>query len=283
MAGSKTGSVWAVCLLAITVHAAAAEGAYAGPPNNGVCVVPALPEPAKPARQNAAISKTGTIPGLGAVSGVLGWDNRQQLTLSGADFDVTRIYTPLTREVAITISGRGEAPLVIRVGGTEGLTVTRGGHVIRGTSDADALRAVLGGRAVAAFRERIGNYERRLLAGASLRADDPHAYGFLLVGAFVGSMAGDSTAMGRARDLIMQRITRGMRPVRFDFRDCVTDYELYLLDIDKQRTQCLDGANSRSSWYARAADRLGCEAEFMAQAMAGEGQFLSCTALGALL
>ena len=35
--------------------------------------------------------------------------------------------------------------------------------------------------------------------------------------------------------------------------------------------------------YARAADRLGCEAEFMAQALAGEGQFLSCTALGAMI
>ena len=85
------------------------------------------------------------------------------------------------------------------------------------------------------------------------------------------------------RDLVNQRIRRKMMAVRFDFQDCVTDYERYLLQIDTQRTQCLEAANSRDSWYARAADRLGCEAEFIAGALAGEGQFISCTALGSLM
>jgi hypothetical protein len=63
----------------------------------------------------------------------------------------------------------------------------------------------------------------------------------------------------------------------------VTEYEKYLLMIDQQRTDCLEAADSRDSWYARAADRLGCEVEFMAQALAGEGQFVSCTALGSIV
>ena len=229
------------------------------------------------------MSRTGRIPGLGSISAAIGWDNRKYLTLAGQGFQVTRTVTPVTGEVEITISGPGEDPLVVRFGRADGLTVLRGGRVIRGTADADDLRAIVGGQAVAAFRDRVGNYERRLMAGAMPRADDPHADGFLLAGAFVGSMAGDPTAVGRARDLIMERIRGRLRAVRVDFKDCVTEYELYLLQIDTQRTQCLQAANSRTSWYARAADRLGCEAEYIAQALAGEGQFVSCTALGSII
>jgi hypothetical protein len=81
----------------------------------------------------------------------------------------------------------------------------------------------------------------------------------------------------------MRRIHGKVQAARFDFKDCVTVYERYLLDINTKRTQCLDAANDRDSWYARAADRLGCEVEFMAGAMAGEGQFISCTALGSMI
>src|SRR5690606_10254446 len=117
---------------------------------------------------------------------------------------------------------------------------------------------------------RIGTYERQMIAGKGARLDDPHADGFLFVGAVLASLAGDPTAVGRARDLVLKRIRGKLQAVRFDFRDCVTEYELYLLDIDSQRTQCLSAANGRDSWYARAADRFGCEAEFIAGALAGE-------------
>ncbi len=89
--------------------------------------------------------------------------------------------------------------------------------------------------------------------------------------------------MGRSRDLITRRIRGPVRSARVQFKDCVRDYEKYLLMIDTQRTQCLDAANGRDTWYARGADRLGCEVEFMAAALAGEGQFISCTALGSIL
>ena len=79
----------------------------------------------------------------------------------------------------------------------------------------------------------------------------------------------------------LKRTARVLARIRFT--QCVTDYELYLLEIDEQRTTCLDAANGRSTWYARAADRLGCEAEFIAGAIAGEGQFVSCTALGSIV
>ena len=228
--------------------------------------------------------KLGTIPGLGAVKASVDWDNRYELTLAGKDFQVTRSYTPVTRQTEIIISGADELPVEIRLGGVDGFSITKGAQVLRGTADPDAIRGLVSGRAVGAFRELIGNYERRLMAGGrTARPDDPHADGFLLAGAFVSSLAGDPTAMGRSRDLITRRIRGPFRSARVQFKDCVRDYEKYLLNIDDQRTSCLDAANGRDSWYARSADRLGCEVEFMAGALAGEGQFISCTALGSIL
>ena len=229
-------------------------------------------------------TRAGVIPGLGAVTASLDWDNRHELTLAGDGFKVTRTYTPITRQVEIVIASADEVPVEIRLGGVDGFSITKGTQVLRGVSDPGAIRALVSGQGVAAFRELIGNYERRLIAGArSARFDDPHADGFLLAGALVGSLAGDPSAIGRARDLITRRIRGPFRSARWEFKDCVRDYEKYLLMIDNTRTSCLDAANGRDSWYARSADRLGCEVEFMAAAIAGEGQFLSCTALGSIL
>lgn len=265
MAGTKV--VAAVVLGAIV---AAADVAYA----SGACE--AL------ARQDVATSRTGHIPGLGDITATIGWDNRVQLTLSTKEFEVTRTITP-NREIEITISGRGElVPLTIRMGGRDGLKVARGANVVWGASSssaAAAFRAMTDGRAVAAFREHIGNYERQLIAGTATRTDDPHAYGFLMVGAFVSSLSGDPTAVGRARDVIATRIRGGVRAVRADFKNCVADYEKALLQVDADRTSCLQSAESQDSWYARASQRLLCESEFIAGALSAEGQFISCSAL----
>ena len=233
--------------------------------------------------QDAAVSRSGAIPGLGTVSASIRWDSRQEIVLHAPDFAVSRTLDPLTRETTIRIEGDGETPVSIRLGGPDGFSIARGGRVARGTSDADVIRALLGGRAVAAARARFGAFERRLTAGAAPRLDDPHAYGFLLVGALISALHGDPAALGRARDLMLRRSQPGVRAVRFEFSNCVQDYEKYLLKLDTDRTNCLEAANSRDSWYARAADRLACEIEFMAGALAGEGQFVSCTALGSII
>jgi hypothetical protein len=273
----------AVCLVGIIGgRGEAVTAAPAASTAVAACEVAEGPDVSTAPRQEVAASRKGTIAGLGNVSGSIGWDGRKVLSLADNTFTVTRTFTPATREVEITIAGKGEPPLLIRVGGPGGLHVSKGGRVID-VSDAEATAAALRGRAVASFRERIGNFERRVIAGKAQRVDDPHADGFLFVGAFLASLAGDPTAVGRARDLVLQRIRGKLQAVRFNFRDCVTEYELYLLQIDTQRTQCLSAANGRDSWYARAADRLGCEAEFIAGALAGEGQFVSCTALGSIL
>lgn len=283
MAVRQWGKVWAAGVVAVLIQAWAPASAGAS------WEVPACGEAARLSAgvrkvQPEAVSRTGRIPALGRVAATIGWDGQQELTLAGGGFQATRRYSPLTREVEITVSGSGEAALVVRFGGLEGFSVTRGTEVVRGTADADAIRSLVDGRAVAAFRGQIGNYERYLIAGAGpARFDDVHADGFLLAGAFLGSLAGDPTSLGRARDLIMRRIRGKFRAVRFEFRNCVTEYERYLLMIDEQRTDCLDAAEDRDSWYARAADRLGCEIEFMAGAIAGEGQFIGCTSLGAIL
>ena len=279
----RTGMAMAICLAGCIGYGDRPAAAAAPPLSAGaVCETASVPESSKGTRQEVAASRKGRIAGLGNVSAAIGWDNRKALALAGEDFTVTRTFTPLTREVEIMIAGEGERPLVIWIGGAGGLRVSKAGRAID-VSNTDAVRGALDGRAVASFRERIGNYERRLIAGKSPRLDDPHADGFLFVGAFLASLAGDPTAVGRARDLVIQRIRAKTRAVRFSFTQCVTDYELYLLEIDEQRTTCLDAANGRSTWYARAADRLGCEAEFIAGAIAGEGQFVSCTALGSIV
>lgn len=279
--GARTKAmVWTVCLLA-SVPASPAMASEA-PPSPAGTACTATSEYSTAGRQEWAAARSGRIPGIGVVNATIGWDGRKTMTLVDERFSVSRAFDPLTREVEVAISGQGEAPLVLRLGGGA-LRISKGARAID-VSDGRAVREALEGGAIAAFRERIGNYERRLMAGgAPKRLDDPHADAFLLVGAFISSLAGDPTAVGRARDLIVQRIRGRVRAVRFDFKDCVTDYELYLLKIDKQRTECLEAANGRESWLTRAADRLGCEIEFMAQALAGEGQFVSCTALGSIV
>lgn len=270
----------AVGLLVVSIPYSVPVSATARPAAETACAVEG---PTTAARQDAAVAKAGRIPGLGAVKARIGWDNRKTLTLIDAAFTVSRTFDPVTRTIEISVSGDEEEALLVRYGSADGLQVFSGTRRVD-LSKASEIAEAVRGHAVQAFRERIGSYERRLMAGgAMIRSDRPHADGFLLVGAFIGSLAGDPTAMSRARDLIMARVRGRVRAARFDFKDCVTDYELYLLDVDTQRTQCLDAANSRDSWYVRAADRLGCEAEFMAQAIAGEGQFISCTALGSII
>jgi hypothetical protein len=279
--GVRTTTIAAVCLL-IVMWPVAVRAAAAAPLATNVACAVAPAERSTGERQDAAVARTGWLPGLGTVRGTIGWDNRISVSLVNERFVVRRALDPLTRSVEITISGGSEVPLSIRLGGPEALRVLKGKQPID-LSDHGAIRRALEGEPVSAFRELIGNYQRALIAGRpAARADDPHADGFLLIGAFLSSLGGDPTAMAVARDLIFQRIRGKLNVVRFDFRDCVTEYERYLLKIDGQRTQCLDAANDRDSWYARAADRLGCEAEFMAAALAGEGQFASCTTLGAM-
>ena len=265
MAGKKTTWVVgaAVIGLGLGVSGASAETA---------CI-------AAGTQQDAAVTRSGRIPGLGNVSGTVGWDRRAQLSLTTADFEAKRTMMP-NGEYEISIAADGEAALVIRGGGADGLVVSRGNSIVRGGTDAEALRVLTSGRAVTAFREHLGAYERHLISmDPSPRADDVHAYGFLLAGAFVSSMAGDPTAMPRARDLIMRRLRTRVRAAAFQFRDCVSEYERSLLQNDSNRTNCLDAANSRDAWYQRAAERSFCEAEFVAASLSAEGQFVGCSAL----
>ena len=233
--------------------------------------------------QDAAVARTGSIQGLGAVSAQIGWDGRQQIVLHAPLFEVARAHDPATRETTIVIRGEDETAVTITLGGPNGFSIQRGLRRVEGMSDETAIRSLLTGRAVAAARGRLGAFERRLSEGAAARIDDPHAYGFLLVGALLSSLHGDPAALGRARDLMLKRARGKLQAARFDFKNCVADYERYLVKLDTDRTNCLEAANSQDYWYERAAQRLLCEAEFMAGALAGEGQFVACTSLGAIL
>jgi hypothetical protein len=159
-----TAIAMAVCLGGITggdgmsVTAAPAFGVAE------VCEVLEAPRPPESPRQEVSASRAGRIAGLGKVNASIGWDGRKAFSLTDSEFTVTRTFTPLTREVEITIAGQGERPLVIRMGGAAGLRVSSGGRPVD-LADAAATAGALRGRAIAAFRERIGNYEREMIAG----------------------------------------------------------------------------------------------------------------------
>ena len=216
-------------------------------------------------------------------------DNRLKYTLQAADFMLTRITAASGAETEITIDGPSEAPVVIRFGGGNDVTVERSGQFVSiGHGDAsDALTEaarLLNGRAVSAFRHLVGSYERELMDDkVALSANaSPFAYSLLLTGAFVSQLAGDPNAVERTRDLIRRRIRAKLHAAAWQQQDCVTDYERALLANDTRNTQCLESADSLDSFWARSGARLLCASEFIAGALSAETQFIACSGLSPL-
>jgi hypothetical protein len=225
------------------------------------------------------------LAGLPGYKAVVTPDRRLAYSLSTNEFTFTRVTAPQTGETTITIEGGGaESALVIQLGGPNGLTIERGGRMVvvrPGEDSSEALRMLTGGRAVTAFRYRVGAYERQLANDAATVSDtaSPFAYSVLLTAAFVGELAGDPNSLARTRDLIRRRIAAKIRAAAWQQRDCVTDYERALLANDARNTQCMQSADNLDSIFARAAERLLCGAEFLAGAISAEAQFVSCSAL----
>jgi hypothetical protein len=215
-----------------------------------------------------------------------------KVAMTTGDFEYTRVSSE-TGETEIGIGGRGEDTLIVRFGGPDGLSVAKGGRTINVARTADtseAVRRLVGGRAVAAFRHRVGQYERQLAneTGVWKRHPlDPCAFTFLLTAAFIGELAGDPNAIGRSRDLIERRLlsVRGrLQQARFAMRqgeDCFMKYEQALLANDTRNSQCMDSANN-VAWYARGAERLLCGAEFLSGAIGAESSYITCMGLAAL-
>jgi hypothetical protein len=226
-----------------------------------------------------------SLAGLSAYKATLTPDHRLSYSLATSEFTFTRVTTPQTGETEITIAGNGpESALVIHLGGPNGLTIERGGRMVvvrREEDSAQALRMMTGGRAVTAFRARVGAYERQLSNDPASVNDEvsPFAYSVLLTAAFIGELAGDPNSLARTRDLIRHRLAAKIRAAAWQQRDCVTEYERALLANDARNTQCMQSADSLDSFVARAAERLLCGAEFLAGAVSAETQFVSCSAL----
>jgi hypothetical protein len=226
--------------------------------------------------------------GLGGYKATLTPDNRVKYTLDAPDFTFTRITATDSTETEITIAGSNEAPVVIRFGGGNDLTVERSGQVVSirhgDLSDRpEAIAALLNGRAVSAFRRLVGSYERELMNDtATLNAKaSPFAYSLLLTASFVSQLAGDPNAIERTRDLIRRRIAAKLRAAAWR-TDCVTEYEQALMANDTRNTQCVESADNLDSFWDRAGARLLCAAEFLAGALSAETQFVSCSGLSPL-
>jgi len=246
----------------------------------------------KPTQDAIRQSGTGKIAGLGEFRAAQTWDNRLKFAMTTAEFEFGRV-TSETGETEITIGGKGEDVLIIRLGGPDGLSVEKGGRVInvrRGEDASEAVRRLVGGRALTAFRQRLGQYERQLAGETGFRKKDPmdpYAYTFLLTAAFVGELAGDPNAIGRSRELIRRRILSARaRPQQAGFtmrqgEDCWMKYEQALLSNDTRNSQCMDWANN-VAWYLRSAERLLCSAEFLSGALGAESSYITCMGLSAL-
>jgi hypothetical protein len=114
----------------------------------------------------------------------------RRFTWSGRDFEVTRALLP-GGDVEVIVAGGGELiPLAIRIGGPQRLRISRASNVVWGLWELGRVKAMADGRAVTAFRERVGVYERALIAGRPPEDEEPQACGFLLAGALVGALAG---------------------------------------------------------------------------------------------
>ena len=237
-------------------------------------------------------SGTGRIAGLGEFRAAQTWDNRLKFGMATAEFAFERV-TSETGETEITIGGTGEDALIIRLGGPDGLSVEKGGRVInvrRGEDTSEAVRRLVGGRALNAFRHRLGQYERQLAAETGWRKKDPmdsYACSFLLTAALIGELAGDPNAIGRTRELIGRRILAAHgRPqpagfVRRQGEDCWMKYEQALLKNETRANQCME-ATASVAWYLRYAEEVLCGVEFVAGALGAESSLITCMGLAGL-
>jgi len=226
--------------------------------------------------------------GVGGYRATVTPDNRLKYTLGTADFTFTRTTDVDNGETEITLAGPNEAPVVIRFGGAEGISVERGAELVTirpGEDNALTAATLLTGRGVRAFRGLVGTYEREIATNDAASVTSkaaPFAYSLLLTAAFVSELAGDPNAMARTRDLIRRRIAAKLRAAAWQQQDCVTDYERALLANDTRNTQCLESANNLDSFWDRAGARLLCSAEFLAGALSAETQFIGCSGLSPL-
>lgn len=216
------------------------------------------------------------VPGLGQVTISTALDERLRFGLRGEGFDASRSVGP-RGDLEIVVSGGGEPmALSVRYEGRDRLTLRRGASVVFGVSNLSALRAMTDGRAVASFREHVGEFERRLLFDATrVGGDDPHGHGFLLAAGFVAALSGDPIAVARARDLIMRRVSMRDDPRRRDDA-CLASYIERLAVAERAASACLIVANADDSWYERWGQRILCDAAFAAAVATSEVSFVGC-------
>ena len=200
-----------------------------------------------------------------------------RFTLTGRDFEVTRALLS-GGDVEVTVAGGGELiPLVIRIGGPKRLRISRADHVVWGLWELGRVKSLADGRAVASFRERVGEYERAFIAGRAAAAEDdePTACGFVLAGALVSALTGDPAAGSRARDVVMRRLDR-RSPESSEPGGCAGAWNRGLAQADAGRAAGIVTADGRDGWSERTAERTLCEAEFLAAFTAAEVRVWAC-------
>ena len=191
--------------------------------------------------------------------------------LRGVGFAAAR--TTRGGDVEYEIGGGGELmALHVRIGAGPTLSIRRGANVVSGTANVFSTRTFTEGRAVAAFREHVGEFERLLLSRVHRGTRDPYGHGFLLQAALIAELSGDPVAVSRARDIVMGQ---DAGPTAVQDR-CIAPYERALPDVDRERRACGTRADADDSWHARVGARLACDVSFVSAVAAAEANFTEC-------
>jgi hypothetical protein len=183
-----------------------------------------------------------------------------------------------------TVTPSGEAAVriaygreVVGIWSTAGaITVSRNGKsatIYIGTDGGAAVdrvrRLLLGSPAVRAVRRLTTKLE--LDEGEDTLA----TMSTLVDGVLVGILDGDEGVAERVGRRLTRKIRASLRSAAI--RDCVGEYEAYLLHSDTLLTDCLKTADRQGRLADRMAQRLLCHGEFLARSQSGIWQFIACT------
>jgi hypothetical protein len=215
----------------------------------------------------------------------------------------------------------GTDPTVITIQDGGGYTISRGDKTIILNDSADDVatarqkkaeaRQLIGSQAVQAFRTSMAKIEREVKDEQIVLDTDPFRYyGIVSPGlqdaAIIAEIGGDRMAVTHARDHLLNMVRRRQqragkymavglikasfesprtgrgRLLKAQFRDCVAEYEQFLMRLDAKHRECLQSANSNyNTYWMSAGMRFACEMEFTVGTQVAVWQFIACAAIPA--
>lgn len=209
-------------------------------------------------------------------------DGSANLTGRAGELTIDQVTTPSGAFTVRLTRGADSVQLALRDDRT--VVVTRGRETAtfdpraRGESGLLATRALLARSPAALVLRQLGTaFERRPIG-----SDTPFTTMIMVDAALLSLLEGDGgqamvRVAGRAATrsgVRMQAATYRLR--RAQFRDCVTEWEIYQLAAWDVYWDCVESADNHS-WYDAWIFRNMCALEYSARTASGMSQFFNCT------